>query len=158
MQRESVEVASFDGTEKVTTRIVRPERYRDLSMLIATGPSIARGAGLSYSAASMGATSTSLDMTRFDRLLAFDEASGIVTVEAGARIGALTDFLVSRGYYLPALPGYPEITVGGCIAFDIHGKSQHHTGNFSDSVVSLELLHPDHGQLRTSRTERAELF
>jgi decaprenylphospho-beta-D-ribofuranose 2-oxidase len=151
-------LTSFDGTEAVTTRVARPERYRDLLQLLQEGPLIARGAGLSYSAASMGAGGTSVDMTRFNRLLAFDADNGTVTVEAGARVGALTEFLIARGYYLPVLPGYPDITVGGCIAFDVHGKSQHHTGNFSEAVVSFVLAHPDHGELTVSRETQPELF
>jgi decaprenylphospho-beta-D-ribofuranose 2-oxidase len=158
MLRHDVDVTSFDGTEVVRSRIARPERFRDLRALLASGPCIARGAGLSYSAASMGESAISVDMTRFDRVLGFDEAAATVTVEAGLRIGALTDFLAARGYYLPVLPGYPAITVGGCIAFDVHGKSQHHSGNFSELVRRLELEHPTRGTLTLSPTEEIDLF
>jgi decaprenylphospho-beta-D-ribofuranose 2-oxidase len=155
---ENVRIASFDGTEVVTGNMARPERYRDLAALLERGPVAARGAGLSYAAASMGERVTSVDMTKFDRILAFDPVSGDVTVEAGVRVGALTDFLVARGYFLPVLPGYPDITVGGCVAFDVHGKSQVHSGNFAEWVRELWLLHPDHGELCASPVQRSELF
>ena len=137
MLSDATAITSFDGTESVVARLARPERYRDLEALVARGPAIARGAGLSYCAASVGQSALGIDMTRFDRLLAFDELAGLVTVEAGLRVGALTEFLAGRGHFLPVLPGYPAITVGGCLAFDVHGKSQHHSGNFSESVASL---------------------
>ena len=158
MLSPATRVTSFDGTESVVARVARPERYRDLPALLANGPAIARGAGLSYCAASVGKSSVAVDMTRFDRLLGFDEERGLVTIEAGTRIGALTQFLATKRHFLPVMPGYPTITVGGCIAFDVHGKSQCHSGNFAESVASLELLHPDHGTLRLSSGERPDLF
>jgi len=138
---------------------VRPERRRDLEDAIrCDGPFIARGAGLSYCAASMGDGVVSVDMLRLDRVLGFDPESGEITVEPGLGIGALTELLVPRGRWLPPLPGYPSISVGGCVAFDVHGKSQLHSGNFADWVTRLAVLHPAHGEIACSRTEHAELF
>lgn len=150
---------SFDGTETLTADVARPELYRHLFSVIAQHETtIARGAGLSYPAASFGKDVLSIQMTRFDRILAFDDASGIVDVEPGISIGALARFLADRGRYLPAMPGYPTITVGGCIAFDVHGKSQFHAGNFKDWVVELELYHRDHGVLSCSRDKQSTVF
>ena len=49
------------------------------------------------------------------------------------------------GWHLPSQPGYPEITLGGCIAGDVHGKNQHVAGNFRHCVRAIRLWHPDHG-------------
>lgn len=150
---------SFDGAKRLPVQVVRPETHRHLDeVLRSVDVGIARGAGLSYSAASFGANAVSIDLSRFDRLLAFDAETGSVEVEPGVRVGDLSDFLHTRGRYLPALPGYPTITVGGCIAFDIHGKSQFHSGNFGTWVERLELFHRDHGLLTCSRDQERELF
>lgn len=150
---------SFDGTERATGRAERPERRRDLATAIGTDASfIARGAGLSYCAASMGDGVLSVDMTRLNRVLAFDPVTGEITVEPGLSVGVLTDLLAERGRWLPPLPGYPSISVGGCVAFDTHGKSQLHSGTFGDWVLRLRLLHPAHGELECSRSEHADLF
>jgi decaprenylphospho-beta-D-ribofuranose 2-oxidase len=130
-----------------------------LAQWIAESPlAIARGAGLSYSPASFGAGACVIDMTHFDRVLGFEPQSGQVTVEPGISVGRLTAFLAERGRYLPALPGYPRITVGGCLAFDIHGKSQTHSGNFSRWVHSLVLRHVDHGEVCCSKDREREVF
>jgi decaprenylphospho-beta-D-ribofuranose 2-oxidase len=156
---QDVELRSFDGTEAAAAKVSRPERYRDLYALAShpTG-AIARGAGLSYCAASMGPGSVSIDMTRFNRIRSFDGETGDVVVEPGITIGALLEFLVSRNRYIPVLPGYPEITVGGCVGFDVHGKSQYHAGNFSAWVTSLCLFHPSHGKLVCSPSSESDAF
>jgi decaprenylphospho-beta-D-ribofuranose 2-oxidase len=154
-----LELDSFDGTEHTSGSGVRPERRRDLRAAVERGgPFIARGAGLSYCAASMGDGVLSIDMSRLDRVLGFDPDDGTIRVEPGLTVGALTELLEARGRWLPPLPGYPTISVGGCVAFDVHGKSQLHSGTFGDWVLSLELLHPTHGELVCSRSQHREVF
>ncbi|HKO93596.1 MAG TPA: FAD-binding oxidoreductase [Polyangiaceae bacterium] len=153
------ELRSFDGTERTRGSRVRPERRHDLHDAVATGgPFIARGAGLSYCAASMGDGVTSIDMSRLDRVLAFDSERGEITVEPGISIGALTELLGRRGRWLAPLPGYPTISVGGCVAFDVHGKSQFHSGNFGEWVTRLTLVHPAHGEITCSREQQRDVF
>ena len=122
------------------------------------GRVIARGGGYSYAAASFGGGSLVLDMTRFDRVLRFEPEEGLVEVEAGMRLEQLLALTAPRGLILPVQPGYPAITVGGCIAGNVHGKNPHREGTFRRSVVDLTLLHPRLGTLRLDRQNEPELF
>jgi len=151
-------LTSFDGTEAFDAECVRPDRYRHLfSELSSRGPVIPRGAGLSYCAASAGSGVRSVDARHFNRILDFDP-SGIVTVEAGISLGDLYRFSVPRGWILSVMPGSPSITVGGCIAANIHGKNQFKDGNFRAVVDELRLFHPDHGELSCSDRAEQDLF
>jgi decaprenylphospho-beta-D-ribofuranose 2-oxidase len=153
------EIVSFDGTEACRAALVRPDRYRDLRAVLAgPGPFAARGAGLSYCQASAGDGVTTISTRSFNRFLAFDADRLRVTVEPGMTVGELVRFAVGRGAWFPVLPGHPAITIGGCVAFNVHGKSQHDVGCFSDHVVSLTLLHPDHGELVCSPSDNAGMF
>ena len=44
---------------------------------------------------------------------------------------------------LTAIPGTGELTVGGAIANDVHGKDGTHVGNFNDQIISMDLITPD---------------
>jgi decaprenylphospho-beta-D-ribofuranose 2-oxidase len=152
-------LASFDGTETVEAELLRPDRYRHLfAALRANGAAIARGAGLTYCGASAGPGVRSISSLRFSRILGFDAEGGRILVEPGLDLGALYRFTVPRGWILPVLPGHPSITVGGCIGCNVHGKNHARDGNFQSAVDSLTLFHPDHGELRCSRTESPDLF
>src|SRR5690349_2064379 len=150
--------ASLDRHTVCECEFDEPDRYRELLSLTAARPLIGRGAGVSYVAASFGAGATSIGMRRFNRILSFNEAERWIEVEAGITLGRLYEFLTARGLCLPVQPGHPQITVGGCIAGNIHGKNQFREGLFGDHVRSLKLFHPSHGLLDLSPEQNAEMF
>jgi decaprenylphospho-beta-D-ribofuranose 2-oxidase len=150
---------SFDGGYSESAAFHRPDRYRMVeAVACAEGPVIARGAGYSYAAASFGGGSLVLDMTRFDRVLRFEPGQKLVEVEAGMRLEQLLALTAPRGLILPVQPGYPAITIGGCVAANVHGKNPEREGAFRHSVVDVTLLHPRLGTLRIDRQSEPDLF
>lgn len=141
------ELRSFDGGVRARVKLMRPDRYRHLEALPPDEPRIVRGGGYSYAAASFGAGATVQETRAFDRVLSFDAASGVLECEAGATLEKVHDLATPQSLYLPAQPGYPRITLGGCVAADVHGKNQARDGNFKERVRSLRLYHPRHGTL-----------
>jgi FAD/FMN-containing dehydrogenase len=95
---------------------------------------------------------------RFNKILDFSDETGVVTCESGVTLAELIQVFLPRGWFLGVVPGTKEISVGGALAADVHGKNHHGQGCFSRWVESLDLLLP-HGQVvRTSPTENPELF
>lgn len=150
-------ITSFDKTEHTVCDSVRPEKYDDILRIRNTSV-IARGAGLSYCNAAASVSAKVVDMRRMNKILAFDTQQDTITIEAGMSIGELNNFLISNNYIFPVLPGYPCITVGGCIAFNVHGKSQFKVGTFGDWVKAFRLYHPTHGEINCSPSENNNIF
>ncbi len=119
---------------------------------------IAHGSALSLVGAGFGRSALAIDMTKFDRLLHFDADQRRITVEAGATLGKLLEFLLPRGLTVPVLPGYPHLTVGGCIAGNVHGKNQYREGCFANIVEELTLFHPRQGLVTVNRESDRPLF
>lgn len=136
----------------------QPDRFRHLEAVLADGPRSVQGAGLSIAPCSFGERAAVVNLSKFDRILAFDPAAGTLEVEAGASLAKVFAFLEPRGYWLAAQPGYPAISIGGCIAAHVHGKDHHRHGAFGRWVVSLRLFHPDHGLLILGGDEHPDLF
>lgn len=153
----TAKLISFDKTEISLCNSEKPDKYSEL-LKPRKGPVIARGEGLSYCNAAAINNGVCIDMRNFNRLLSFNDKKKFITVESGVCMGDLNNFLVNRGWLLPVMPGYPMITVGGCIAFNVHGKSQYKIGTFLDWVEELNLYHPSIGEVRCSRFENEELF
>lgn len=117
---------------------------------------IAHGLGRSYGDSSLN--ESVLLTPRFDKILDFDEANGIVTCESGVSLGDIIDAFLPRGWFLSVTPGTKFVTVGGAIAADVHGKNHHKAGCFSSWVESLELMVSNGKILRCSKEENRELF
>ena len=108
---------------------------------------LARGLGRSYGDAAQNGGGHVVDMTGRSRILDIDLPAATVHVEAGISLDRLLRTLLPLGLTLPVQPGTRQVTVGGAVAGDIHGKNHHRVGSFGDFVDSLRLLTPD-GEVR----------
>jgi FAD/FMN-containing dehydrogenase len=114
--------------------------------------------GRSYGDVPLNNGHTLLDVSRMNRLRRFDEATGLLDCEAGATLDDILRVAVPKGWFLPVTPGTKFVTVGGCIANDVHGKNHHRAGTFGRHVRAFELLRSDGSRLRCSPEENAALF
>ncbi|MBX9722003.1 MAG: FAD-binding oxidoreductase, partial [Candidatus Obscuribacterales bacterium] len=151
---------SFDGSSNADALIVRPDNNEFFKSPSASfsSPVIARGAGLSYTASSFGKDVLSIDHGQLNHILDFNEQEQWIEVEAGTSHGQVYDYVISKNLFLATQPGHPRISVGGCIAPDIHGKNQFLDGTFINQVKSLKLFHPSHGIIDLSPENNPDLF
>jgi len=137
----------------------RPRDMRALQAVLGeAGESlIARGNGRAYGDSALNPART-LDMRGFDRILAFDPATGQVVAEAGVLLADLIDVFLPRGWFPAVTPGTKFVSVGGAIASDVHGKNHHTHGSFGAFVDWVDVLCPDGEIRRAGPDDDAELF
>ncbi len=104
---------------------------------------IARGLGRSYNESAQNAGGLTIDMTPLNAIHDIDAENAIVDVSAGVDLDSLMKAALPYGLWVPVLPGTRQVTVGGAIAHDIHGKSHHSTGSFGNQVAEITLLVAD---------------
>lgn len=117
---------------------------------------IARGNGRCYGDASL--SSQIISLTGFERILQFDDATGIFRCQAGLTLDKILEFIVPKGWFLPVTPGTKFITVGGALASDVHGKNHHSEGTFADHVISFGLILANGEEIEVSRESNPGLF
>ena len=149
---------SFDGSVEITSQHQRPDRFRNLEEIPNEVIRIGRGGGYSYAAPSFGKNILTQEMTSFNRILEFDKKSQIVVVESGITLRELLKWSFENKLILKIQPGHPDITIGGCVAANVHGKNPHKDGTFVDVVLEIKLFHPDHGLITLNRTENSDIF
>jgi decaprenylphospho-beta-D-ribofuranose 2-oxidase len=120
---------------------------------------IARGLGRSYGDNAQNGGGLVIDMTPLNNIHSIDSDTRLADVDAGVSLDQLMKAALPFGLWVPVLPGTRQVTVGGAIACDIHGKNHHSAGSFGNHVVSMELLTAD-GQIRhlTPDGDEAVLF
>lgn len=116
---------------------------------------IARGLGRSYGDPAQNAGGLVLDMTGLDRIHSIDADSGLAVLDSGVNLDQLMRAALPFGLWVPVLPGTRQVTIGGAIGSDIHGKNHHTAGSFGNHVVAMDLLTAD-GRVRTLTPDGAE--
>ena len=120
--------------------VARPERVSALTAILDEGLAPAIGNRRSYGDAALNSGGRVVDMTRLDRIISFDAATGVLEAEAGVTIGDLAHLFAPKGWIPAVMPGTGFATLGGCIAQDVHGKNHHNDGSFGQHVLSVTLL------------------
>ena len=155
-----MEAMGWGRYPKTTADLIEPADLQSLQKFIVSKPKstacIARGSGRSYGDSALAGQ---LISSRFlDSFLEIDEERRTLRCGAGARLGEILRVCIPRGLFLPVLPGTQEVSVGGAIAADIHGKNHHRDGTFCEHILQLSLVLASGELVSCSASENSELF
>lgn len=155
-------LTGWGGTGVSTARVARPRDVEAVREELRTAGGrgvITRGLGRSYGDPAQNAGGTVLDLTAWDAILDVDARRPSVRVQSGVSLDRLLRALLPLGLWLPVVPGTRQVTVGGAIAADVHGKNHHVDGSFGDHVSAIDILLASGDIVSASPDgENAELF
>lgn len=129
-------------TSPSAARPVQPSHLEELQEFITSAQPrslLARGMGRSYGDAAQLDSGYLIDLKAFDDVQ-LDRSRGTVSVGAGVTLHELLRVLIPSGFFLPVIPGTRNVTLGGAIAADVHGKNHHQDGTFANHVEELWLV------------------
>jgi len=116
------------------------------------------GSGKSITGAYFGKEVTVVGLGQPPGLMELDLQESQISVSCAATIAQVQSHLVSKGYMLTGVPSYPGVTIGGCIAGNVHGQNHFREGCFCESLVQFILIHPNFGRVSVDRESDPELF
>lgn len=160
MSRDTTQTGWGRATASHAAKVVHPLNLDHIRRGLAdAGPRglTARGLGRSYGDAAQNGGGTILDLTSLMSVFDLRE-DGCLTVSAGYSLDTILRRVVPHGWWLPVVPGTRQVTVGGAIAADVHGKNHHHDGTFGAHVQSLRLLLAGGDLVEVSPTSDPDLF
>lgn len=151
--------SSLDKSFSNKLNYAKPDKYDLLEKYSIKSKNIINfGSNLSYSPLGFLKEGVSLNMKKFNRIIEFDKEKKTITVEAGISLVELLNFTLKHDLWIPQLPGYPSITVGGAVASNAHGKSCATHGTIRKVIKNILLFHKKHGWLTLSDNENKEVF
>jgi decaprenylphospho-beta-D-ribofuranose 2-oxidase len=154
-------LSGWGGTEPTMAELAAPRSADEVAGLVkgvnAAGV-IARGLGRSYNNAAQNDGGLVIATSGMRDILSFDPETGLAVCEAGVSLEQLMVTLLPAGWFVPVSPGTRQVTVGGAVAADVHGKNHHSAGSFARHVRSFDLMSAD-GDVRTvTADDDPELF
>lgn len=152
-------LTSFDKSYKTNIFFKKPDKYRDIEKQFKNNKNIiTSGSNYSYAPLGFDKNSLSIDFSSFNRIIDFNFKSQEITVEAGLTLIELLKFTLKYNLWLPQIPGYPFISLGGIVATNSHGKSCDTHGTIRKSIKKISLFHNINGWLVLSNEENKEIF
>lgn len=115
-----------------------------------------RGAARSYGDAAIGAECVVIDLSKFNRITAFDPKTGEIEAEPGVTLEDIWHFTLPQGWWLPVVSGTTKTSLGGALAMNIHGKNNFQRGTLGEHVKELQVQLTS-GETKTL-TPKDELF
>lgn len=136
------------------------ERLGEDLVAVTEGAVLSRGLGRSYGDAALPPPGVmEVAGTRLaDRLLAFDEQTGVLRAEAGLGLDAVRRIFLPKGWFSPVNPGTRFVTLGGMVASDVHGKNHHVAGTIGRHVRALKMRLASGEITEVSRELHPDLF
>jgi|SRR5215469_17114835 len=156
-------LAGWGLRDTASCRTVAPEHAPEIAGILARvaadgGTISLRGSGYSYGDASLNHKGVVLKLSRLNRILAWDPATGLITAEAGVTIADLWKYIISSGWWPAVVPGASAVTLGGAVSANVHGKNNWRIGSFGDYVLSFDVMLASGEVLTCSRTQHSDLF
>ena len=119
---------------------------------------IPRGLGRSYADQATNAERYVVNNIWYNHFLNFDEEKGILECESGVSLDDIIRVFGPRGWFPMITPGTKFVTIGGCIANDVHGKAHHVDGTFVNCVIDMKIMLANGEIVNASRQENPDLF
>jgi decaprenylphospho-beta-D-ribofuranose 2-oxidase len=136
------------------------ERRGEDLLRLTDGVPLTRGLGRAYgdSALPPPAEPVVANAVLADRVLAFDEETGVLRAEAGLSLDEIYRIFLPRLWFTPVSPGTRFVTLGGMVAADVHGKNHHVEGSIGRHVRRLTVRTGSGAIVTCSREHEPDLF
>lgn len=119
---------------------------------------LAKGLGRSYGDVGLNENATLVSTENLNKIISFDKENGILDCQSGLSFEEILSTIIPKGWFLPVVPGTRNITIGGAIANDIHGKNHHKDGTFGNYIKSIKLLRSDGVILDCDENKNSDYF
>jgi decaprenylphospho-beta-D-ribofuranose 2-oxidase len=117
-----------------------------------------RGGGCSYGDASINNHGIVVDMREYNKILSFDESSGVIHVESGVSIKQIWEFSIEKGFWPPVVSGTMFPTIGGALGMNIHGKNNFQVGPLGEHILEFNFLTPSGEKIFCDKERNKDLF
>ena len=116
------------------------------------------GSSLSWYDTVFNSNNIVINLRNYKNIFSFDNKNGILTVSPSYKIHEVLDKINKYEWSIYSIPGSLDVTIGGCIGNDVHGKDSFKFGNFGENVIEIEVILSDKKIIKCSKETNKEIF
>lgn len=99
-----------------------------------------------------------ISLHKLKKKILFYPKKNLICVTPNITIHNIINFLKKKKYTIQNIPGVTNITVGGCVSNNVHGKDSFKNGSFIDCIDEIKILTSENKILICSRKRNKEIF
>jgi decaprenylphospho-beta-D-ribofuranose 2-oxidase len=116
------------------------------------------GSGLSWFDTIFNSNNILVDLKKLKKKFIFNSVKGELVISSGYKIYQIISKINQHSWSLYSIPGGDDVSIGGCIGNDVHGKDSFKYGNFSENILEMEVILPNKKLIKCSHKKNSEIF
>ncbi|MFL2890192.1 MAG: FAD-dependent oxidoreductase [Pelagibacteraceae bacterium] len=149
--KSSISKIYYPKNNKDLIRVINYAKKRKLKIL-------SLGSSLSWYDTIFNTNNIIVNLSKYKKIFKFNKLSGIITVSSYYKINDILRSVNKFGWTIQSIPGNAEVTIGGCVGNDVHGKDSFKSGNFGASIIELEIILANKKKIICSKNKNSKIF
>tara|TARA_B100001057_G_scaffold380381_1_gene386037 strand:+ start:231 stop:1583 length:1353 start_codon:yes stop_codon:yes gene_type:complete len=155
--------SNYSNYKKSKCKIFFPKNTREIIGIINYAKKkdkkiLTIGSGLSWFDTIYNTNQIIVNLNRYKKKFLFDKKNGILTISPGFKIKEILNKIKKYNWSLYSIPGGDNVSIGGCIGNDVHGKDSFKFGNFGENIIELDVILANEKIIKCSRTKNTKIF
>ncbi len=117
---------------------------------------LCRGLGRSYG--DNGLNTVMISLAKYKKKIVINSKKDLLICSANLSFKEASEELIQKGYFFHVTPGSSNVTIGGAISNDVHGKNHHVDGTFTKYIKEITLITPEGKIIKCSSQKNIKLF
>ncbi len=141
------DISGWSNLKTVKTNQYYPKNIEEIlsivNLAIANNKQIAiRGNGCSFGDQSYLENQITINLNQYNKIIEYNKNEKYIVVQSGISLLDIYNLTINDKLILESTPGGLQVSVGGAIANNIHGKDCFKNGYFKKNIISLKLINP----------------
>ena len=156
-------LSGYAETKFVKSYLIYPENILEIKKIFESCISkkltiCFKGSGLSYVDMITNNQNVVVDLSKYNKIISWNKDNGEIVVEAGVTFSQILGKSLRQNYTLSSCPGSFDITIGGAISNNVHGKDSYKKGNFCEQIIEIGLMLANGKNLKLNKNSNNDLF
>ncbi len=152
-------LSNWSNSKAIYTKVYYPQNEKEIKEIFKEFKNENKsfsimGNGNTYGDSFLNSEGFTINTSLLDKIYKINLDKNFVDVSCGIKINKLINTLLSKKRIINNLPGSHNVTIGGCIASNVHGKDSFKFGIFGNNLISLRVLRSDGKILTLSKNSK----
>ena len=150
-------ISNWSNNDHVFSNLYQPYNFTEIRKILKSSKQIiTMGSGFNYGDATF--SKNIINLNNIKKKIQLNIKENTIECSSNFLLKELLDFAETRKLTLPILPGTANITIGGAIAADVHGKNHTSLGSFCNHILEIQIMCSNGKIIKCNKYKYKNLF